>query len=66
MSSGWLESRRIRFDPSHGAVSHGPTLPRPTSWDDLDATFRERLENSIARSRDYLLAIQHDEGYWVG
>jgi len=66
MSSGWLESRRIRFDASHGPGGSGPTLQPSTAWDDLDEAFRERLERAIGRSRDHLLSIQHDEGYWVG
>ena len=39
-----------------GAPIHAP--PVPQRWSELDT--------ALKRSQDYLLSIQHSEGYWVG
>lgn len=36
------------------------------SIDDPHEAGDERLDDAVARTRDYLLAMQHDDGYWVG
>ncbi len=32
----------------------------------IEREFAERLDRAVARGRDYLLSLQHQEGYWLG
>lgn len=64
MTSGGLGSHRLRFDFSHegtyaGPGSTAPTIPAPREDD-------PRLSSAIERTRDWLIAQQAPEGYWVG
>ncbi|HLJ10950.1 MAG TPA: terpene cyclase/mutase family protein [Planctomycetaceae bacterium] len=66
MTSGWPGERRFRFDGPHpdrpGQRTGDPFVPagqRPLAG----AT---RLLAAIERTRDYLLARQAPEGFWVG
>ena len=64
MSSGWSGSPRFRFPPSS---SGGPTEPASSadSWE-LAEGVPGRLGAAIERTRDWLLARQNPEGFWVG
>lgn len=80
MSSDWLESRGVRFDSAHARFRRAPSFATSdtkanaveSAVDELDATLtskasdRARLQESIARTRDYLLSIQHEDGFWCG
>ncbi len=80
MSSDWLESRGKRFDPAHPRFERAPSFitspDRPgraaDGVEELDASLssqapdRVRLHDAIGRTRDYLLSIQHEEGFWCG
>ncbi len=65
MDSGWLESRRIRFDGDHVSKS-GPAFLNSNSDRAPGVSDSAELTTAIARTRDYLLAQQHADGYWVG
>src|SRR5215831_18133861 len=65
MSSGWLGRDRFRFDGPHPASEAGPVHPPGTPDEDL-LPRSSRLAAAIERTRDYLLARQAPEGYWVG
>lgn len=66
MSSGWLGSRRNRFDmtdvPPSGGTNSTSALESQTATCPAD----HRLAAGISRTRDYLLGQQHEEGFWVG
>jgi squalene-hopene/tetraprenyl-beta-curcumene cyclase len=62
MSSGWSEGKRFRFDTAH---------PRSTASGRVEGQGQGSaesgtLKSAIARSRDWLLARQSAQGYWVG
>lgn len=58
MDSGGQETHRFRFD------APAPS-PRPP-MDPAASPPRDPLTSAITRTRDWLLAQQADEGYWVG
>jgi squalene-hopene/tetraprenyl-beta-curcumene cyclase len=65
MSAGWSGQQRFRFDGPHpepaGALTGQPGSPQE------DAGFHHsRLLTAIERTREYLLALQAPEGFWVG
>ncbi|MGE5193747.1 MAG: prenyltransferase/squalene oxidase repeat-containing protein, partial [Deltaproteobacteria bacterium] len=66
MSAGWLGQHRFRFDGPHpdpaGALAGRPASPT----DEPVPRSTPRLRAAIERTRDYLLARQSPEGYWVG
>ena len=66
MSSGWLESRRIRFDTQHDSPGSGPRSARSTVRDVLPDELHDQLQRAIGLTQDHLLSIQATEGYWVG
>ncbi len=66
MSSGWLHSRRIRFDAPHTDVGSGPRFAQPSAWQTLGREHRQAVDVAIQRTVDYLLSTQHPDGYWVG
>lgn len=63
MSSGWLEERRFRFDGAHHS---GPQLGRSRVGSSTHGSDAQRLLSAVDRTREYLLNLQHSEGYWVG
>src|SRR5437764_7656493 len=80
MSLGWQGERRFRFEGPHvprGSTARGETgatnrgQPQ-VDGDDFLPPFDDGLARSprllaaIERTRDYLLAQQAPEGYWVG
>lgn len=64
MTSGWLGSRRLRFDLSEPTVAEGPYLASALELEPALRPADERLADAVARTRDWLLAQQHDDGYW--
>ena len=66
MSSGGPGSRRLRFDLTHSEASRGPSFAPATKTGTADVICDERLRPAIQRTRDYLLAQQHDDGHWRG
>ncbi len=66
MDSGWLESRRIRFDASHLVPGRGPSVPLPISSELIDSVRPDHVDAACERTQDYLLGLQHSDGYWVG
>ncbi len=80
MSSDWRESRGLRFDPAHLRLGRGPSIRKVTSPTDatneavtaldealaVNSPERARLSNAIGRTRDYLVSIQHEDGFWCG
>jgi squalene-hopene/tetraprenyl-beta-curcumene cyclase len=80
MSADWQESHDMRFDLAHPRGTWKPLFAtqvspsrRPSDLDsESDETLRApapdraRLQDAIDRTRDYLLSIQHVEGYWCG
>jgi squalene-hopene/tetraprenyl-beta-curcumene cyclase len=65
MSAGWLGQDRFRFDGPHPEpAGAGSGQSAPPS--DEPALHSSRLLAAIERTRDYLLARQAPEGYWVG
>ena len=64
MSSGWSGSPRFRFTPAPADSPVGPESPSD-SWE-LAEGVPGRLGAAIERTRDWLLARQNPEGYWVG
>ncbi|WP_299468523.1 terpene cyclase/mutase family protein [uncultured Gimesia sp.] len=65
MNSGRLSASHFSGDPVAGHDTH-PTFKIFPSTEAAPFDHPEHLLKGIARSRDYLLALQHDEGYWVG
>src|SRR5579872_3463895 len=64
MNSEWLREPRFRFDGPHAEPAgsrSGPFWPR-----DEHPVNSPRLVAAIERTRDWLLAHQAPEGYWVG
>lgn len=77
MSADWLESRGMRFDPAHDRLQHGPSFATASARKDRSideapdsdaatASNRSSLQTAIGRTREYLLSIQHEDGYWCG
>jgi squalene-hopene/tetraprenyl-beta-curcumene cyclase len=64
MSSGWLDSHRLRFNSLHQDSQAESEVESPSDADDVLPS--DRLHNAIARTRGYLFEQQHDDGYWVG
>jgi squalene-hopene/tetraprenyl-beta-curcumene cyclase len=64
MTSGWLDSRRLRFDLPESTFAEGP--PYLSAVEQTPGSQNEELAGAIEKTRDWLLAQQHDEGYWVG
>ena len=64
MSSGWSGAPRFRFHSPAGDNSGRPASPA-NPWELGDAV-PGRLGGAIERTRDWLLARQNPEGYWVG
>ena len=62
MSSDWLDSRGLRFDPAHVRFGRGPAFAtaQGNAGAELDATLtakapeRARLHDAIGRTREYL------------
>ncbi|MCH7687221.1 MAG: terpene cyclase/mutase family protein, partial [Planctomycetes bacterium] len=65
-SSGRRDSGRLRCDLPESASNAGPTFVSATQPSQTQSTRDERLDAAIAQTRDYLLAQQNEEGYWVG
>ncbi len=72
MSSEEQSFRGVRFDSAHPRFGRGPafldvvsppTLPAETTE---SAVNRAGLQDAIGRTRDYLLSIQHQDGFWCG
>jgi len=64
MSSEWLSAPRFRFDGPHSTLAGsaaGQLWPR-----EEHAPRSSRLLSAIERTRDYLLALQAPQGFWVG
>ncbi|MEZ6145611.1 MAG: prenyltransferase/squalene oxidase repeat-containing protein [Planctomycetaceae bacterium] len=55
MSSSRLSQGRVRFDGAHVDVLHSHLNESAA-----------QVEQAVRKSRDYLLAQQHPEGYWLG
>ncbi len=66
MSSGWLGARRNRFDMTDTTTTRDPNSSSTVEQNPVSNTGDQRLSAGIARTRDYLLGQQHQEGYWVG
>ena len=80
MSGDWLNSRGVRFDPAHGRFGRGPSFANSNQSNtaikdatvELDTSLtarspeRAKLHDAIGRTREYLLSIQHEDGYWCG
>ena len=65
MSSGWLDSRRLRFDTSQEIARKSPHIAQ-NSLDSLALkTQNPLLHAAIEKTRDFLLDEQSEEGYWV-
>jgi len=65
MNSGWLGSRRLRFDTSEEIAEKSPHVSE-RALDPLALKSRNpRLHSAIEKTRDYLLDEQRGEGYWV-
>lgn len=65
MTSGRLGSHRFRFDPTQSPAAQGPSFSAPAAPASLD-TGADALSRAVDRTRDYLLQLQHPDGYWVG
>jgi len=68
MNSGWRGEKRFEFDtgdvsPTVGNASE--SMATPNSRADRLFSGDDELSAAIARTRDYLLSRQHEEGYWV-
>ncbi|MCH7988329.1 MAG: squalene--hopene cyclase, partial [Planctomycetes bacterium] len=66
MSSGRRDSGRLRFELLGSVASNDPKFVSTTQSSPTQSTRDERLDAAIAQTRDYLLARQNEEGYWVG
>ncbi len=80
MSSDWWEHRGVRFDSGHDRIGRGPAFLSEgaqsslldSSAGDWDAALaakspeRAELHDAIGRTREYLLAAQHQDGFWCG
>ena len=66
MSAGELGSPRRRFNFDFPAAKNAPTYPKIAEETLPVETRRDPLGAAIAATTDYLLAQQHDDGYWVG
>ena len=65
MDAGRHGAHRLRFDfPASPILSPGPTFDPGAI--ELAGCQEERLVEAVARTRDHLLSLQHDDGYWVG
>ena len=65
MNSGRLRASHLTGDPVAGQETN-PTFKIFPSTEAAPFDHPEQLLKGIARSRDYLLSQQHDDGYWVG
>jgi squalene-hopene/tetraprenyl-beta-curcumene cyclase len=65
MDAGRPGAHRLRFDFAESPLS--PPEPK-FELEELGnvGCQEERLVDAVARTRDHLLALQHDEGHWVG
>jgi squalene-hopene/tetraprenyl-beta-curcumene cyclase len=65
MDAGRPGAHRLRFD-----FAEPPTRSPGPNFDpgaiEIVGCQEERLVEAIARTRDHLLSVQHDDGYWVG
>ncbi len=67
MSSGRSAFQRLRFDSTPGKTHSAPHFSTSNSSIPTTAPIADTpLGRAIARTRDYLLSAQHEEGYWVG
>jgi squalene-hopene/tetraprenyl-beta-curcumene cyclase len=72
MTSSGPGSRRLRFDLPGSRWDDGPNFGTAADWRPApvsSAAVAEPdtgLSQAIRRTRDYLLAEQHENGYWVG
>lgn len=65
MDAGRPGAHRLRFDfPESPIMSSGPTFDPGVM--EIMGCQEERLVEAVARTRDYLLSVQHEDGYWVG
>ncbi len=65
MDAGRPGAHRLRFDfPESPTPSSGPSFD-PGAMEVMGCQ-EERLVEAVARTRDHLLSLQHDDGYWVG
>ncbi len=58
MTSSRLTQGRVRFDVAHA----NPATPHAAP----SAAVTQQVVRAVRRTRDHLLARQHDDGYWVG
>ncbi|MCA9015987.1 MAG: squalene--hopene cyclase, partial [Planctomycetaceae bacterium] len=65
MNSGRLRASHLTGEPVVGHETN-PTFKIFPSTEAAPFDHPEQLLKGIARSRDYLLSLQHDDGYWVG
>ena len=61
-----MDSRSLRFDAAHNAAIKPPAFNSTTMSRLARTDIRDPVETAIERTRDYLLAQQNSEGYWVG
>jgi hypothetical protein len=65
MDGGRPGPHRLRFD-----LAQSPTMPPGPTFDpaamEVMGCQEERLVEAVARTRNHLLSLQHEEGYWVG
>ena len=68
MSSGWLGSQRMRFDQKKVDSQHGTQDEFDPDLMAAGALTPEaaRVGKAITKTRDWLLAQQHPDGFWVG
>ncbi len=66
MSSGWLGARRNRFEMTDVSNSGGTQSPSAVDQSPFLTLGEGRLAEAIARTREYLLGQQHEDGFWVG
>lgn len=66
MARGRSGVRQFRFDHPESVTGRGPSW-EPTAGSGRSASVApSRLESAVERTRDFLLARQHAEGYWLG
>ena len=74
MSSEEQSFRGVRFDAAHPRFGRGPAFLNavpPASVSEAETlaattSNRAELQDAISRTRDYLLSIQHQDGFWCG
>jgi len=59
-------AHRLRFDFGEPVTASGPKFDPASIERSTGFITDERLCSAIERTRDHLLGLQHDQGYWVG